>query len=151
MLSLPVYCPFQCEALADMSQHWLLGGDRRGSLQAEFSMDVFEHGPVEGFCGFFDVQFCGSKANPADYEVLLSTAPDPTGSTHWGQQSFVLHPTISCAPGKPSASANFWQIRANLSGIKKGGQQTHQRAALTLQCRMPAILPLYQCFLGAEG
>jgi protein arginine N-methyltransferase 1 len=68
-------------------------------LQAKFSMDVFENGPVEGFCGFFDVQFRGSEQNPADHDILLSTAPDPTGSTHWGQQSFVLHPPIACMAG----------------------------------------------------
>ena len=32
-------------------------------------------------------------------QVSLSTAPDPTGSTHWGQQTFCLHPPIDCAPG----------------------------------------------------
>jgi len=69
-------------------------------LQANFRMDVFENGPVEGFCGFFDVQFRGSEQNPADHDILLSTAPDPTGSTHWGQQSFVLHPPIACMPGE---------------------------------------------------
>ena len=62
-------------------------------------MDVFEAGPIEGFCGFFDVQFRGSPENPADCDVLLSTAPDPTGATHWGQQSFVLHPGVACVAG----------------------------------------------------
>ena len=103
-------------------------------------MDVFEHGPVEGFCGFFDVQFCGSKANPADYEVLLSTAPDPTGSTHWGQQSFVLHPNISCAPGKPSVSACCWQTRRNVTSIKAASIHARESA---VQYNMPTILPLY--------
>ena len=32
-------------------------------------------------------------------QVSLSTAPDPTGATHWGQQTFCLHPPIDCAPG----------------------------------------------------
>ena len=31
-------------------------------------------------------------------QVLLSTAPDATGATHWGQQIFFLHPAIACAP-----------------------------------------------------
>jgi protein arginine N-methyltransferase 1 len=31
--------------------------------------------------------------------VQLSTAPDPTGATHWGQQTFSLHPAVDCAPG----------------------------------------------------
>lgn len=78
-------------------------------MQASFSMDVFEAAPIDGFCGFFDVQFRGSEQNPADCEVLLSTAPDPTGSTHWGQQSLMLHPSITCAPGgrQPSVRPSF--------------------------------------------
>lgn len=35
----------------------------------------------------------------ASVQVSLSTAPDPTGATHWGQQTFCLHPPIDCAPG----------------------------------------------------
>ena len=31
-------------------------------------------------------------------QVLLTTAPDATGATHWGQQMFFLDPSISCAP-----------------------------------------------------
>ena len=69
-------------------------------------MDLFEAGPIEGLCGFFDVQFRGSPENPADYDVLLTTAPDPTGATHWGQQSFVLHPAVACAPGKRIAESS---------------------------------------------
>jgi len=32
-------------------------------------------------------------------QVLLSTAPDATGATHWGQQVFFLNPPVSVAPG----------------------------------------------------
>ena len=60
-------------------------------------MHVADGGPVEAFCGFFDVSFRGSAENPADNEVRLSTAPDPTGATHWGQQTFYLHPPVDCA------------------------------------------------------
>jgi len=55
-------------------------------------------GPIDGFVGFFDTHFRGSPENPVDFEVLLSTAPDATGATHWGQQIFFLHPAIACAP-----------------------------------------------------
>ena len=41
----------------------------------------------------------GSPEQPASYPTLLSTAPDPTGATHWGQQSFTVHPPIDCMPG----------------------------------------------------
>lgn len=54
--------------------------------QAKFSMRILEDGPVDAFCGWFDTQFKGSAENPATTEVTLSTAPDPTGATHWGQQ-----------------------------------------------------------------
>lgn len=30
-------------------------------------------------------------------QVLLTTAPDATGATHWGQQMFFLDPSVSCA------------------------------------------------------
>ena len=31
--------------------------------------------------------------------MVLSTAPDASGATHWGQLTFQLHPPISAAPG----------------------------------------------------
>jgi protein arginine N-methyltransferase 1 len=45
------------------------------------------------------LQFRGSEENPADEEVLLSTAPDATGATHWGQQTFFMHPEIVASVG----------------------------------------------------
>jgi hypothetical protein len=48
-------------------------------MKEEFVMHVTDGGPVEAFCGFFDVVFSGSQENPADVEVRLTTAPDPTG------------------------------------------------------------------------
>ena len=67
--------------------------------QADFTLSVLEPGPVEALCGFFDTQFKGSQENPTDIEVTLSTAPDPQGATHWGQQCFFLNPAIECAAG----------------------------------------------------
>jgi hypothetical protein len=43
-------------------------------------MHVSEDAPIEAFCSWFDVWFKGSSANPADVDVPLSTAPDPTGA-----------------------------------------------------------------------
>eukprot|EP00798_Chlamydomonas_sp_ICE-L_P029086 gene29086-32297_t len=68
-------------------------------LKENFTMHVTDEGPVEAFCGYFDTFFRGSDENPTDNEVRLSTAPDPTGATHWGQQQFYLHPAIECEPG----------------------------------------------------
>jgi hypothetical protein len=42
--------------------------------------------------------------NPADNDVKLSTAPDPTGATHWGQQVFYVNPPIDCAPNDALAA-----------------------------------------------
>ena len=55
-------------------------------LQASFSLSILEDGPVDAFCGWFDTQFKGSPEHPVTTEVTLTTAPDPTGATHWGQQ-----------------------------------------------------------------
>ncbi|KAI8474745.1 MAG: S-adenosyl-L-methionine-dependent methyltransferase [Monoraphidium minutum] len=71
----------------------------KSGIREEFEMDVVEGGPVHAFCGWFDVQFKGSDENPSDTPVSLSTAPDPTGATHWGQQSFYVVPAVECGAG----------------------------------------------------
>ena len=38
-------------------------------VQEDVKMDVLDGGPVEGFVGFFDVQFRGSPENPSDLPV----------------------------------------------------------------------------------
>ena len=62
-------------------------------------MNIVDSGSIEGFVGFFDTEFKGSEESPAIFPVTLSTAPDPTGATHWGQQIFQVNPSISCSPG----------------------------------------------------
>lgn len=71
----------------------------QADLTAECDLPVVDGGPVDAFCGWFDVDFQGSSENPADEVVKLPTAPDPTGATHWGQQVFMMNPAIDCAPG----------------------------------------------------
>eukprot|EP00884_Botryococcus_braunii_P002802 jgi/Botrbrau1/12522/Bobra.0169s0064.1 len=66
-------------------------------IEVDIQMEVLDAGPVHAFVGFFDVAFRGSKENPANMEVLLTTAPDPAGPTHWGQQTFPLHPALTVA------------------------------------------------------
>lgn len=66
--------------------------------QAQCQLRILDGGPIDGFVGFFDTHFRGSPENPVDCEVVLSTAPDATGATHWGQQIFFLQPAIACAP-----------------------------------------------------
>lgn len=75
--------------------HTLTLEELKAPMVEKFQMHVSEDGcPVEAFCGYFDVLFKGSEQNPADVEVRLSTAPDPTGATHWGQQTFYINPPI---------------------------------------------------------
>ncbi len=77
-------------------------------------MHIVAPGPVEAFCGWFDVAFKGSPESPTDQEVWLSTAPDPTGSTHWGQQCFYIHPALDCAVGdKIKATIEVQRQREN--------------------------------------
>lgn len=69
------------------------------NVQESFRLDKYDPGSVDGFVGYFDVLFKGSEQNPTDVEILLSTAPDPTGATHWGQQSFTVWPAVDCPSG----------------------------------------------------
>ncbi|XP_044463006.1 protein arginine N-methyltransferase PRMT10-like [Mangifera indica] len=52
-----------------------------------------------GFGGWFDVHFRGSKVDPAEKEIELTTAPCIYDGTHWGQQVFLLHPPIHVSEG----------------------------------------------------
>lgn len=136
----------------------------QADLKAQIKLPIVDGGPVDAFCGYFDVTFGGSEQNPAgewhrlsstgcmqlvmigwyqhtkqhqpgpdlftvpclllcraaDENVKLSTAPDATGATHWGQQvrSTGQHPaqqqlplmglqTLSCACIQNSVST--WQ------------------------------------------
>lgn len=71
----------------------------QAGIEEEFSLQMVDGGPVDAFSGWFDVAFKGSPESAADIEVWLTTAPDPTGATHWGQQIFYMNPPVDCAPG----------------------------------------------------
>ncbi|KAF8070949.1 PRMT10 [Scenedesmus sp. PABB004] len=71
----------------------------KADLRAEVTLPIVDGGPVDAFCGWFDVTFAGSPEAPADDEVKLPTGPDATGATHWGQQVFMMSPSLDCAPG----------------------------------------------------
>lgn len=71
----------------------------KAPLKCEVLLHMTDGGPVDALCGWFDVWFRGSDEAAVDNEIRLSTGPDPTGATHWGQQTFPLHPPIDCAPG----------------------------------------------------
>ncbi|CAG9460576.1 unnamed protein product [Pedinophyceae sp. YPF-701] len=71
----------------------------KAPLKAQFSMPLDCDGPVEALCGYFDCKFAGSAQRPAYQTVELTTAPDATGATHWGQQVFLCHPPIKAMMG----------------------------------------------------
>ena len=66
----------------------------KAPLVSDFVMRLNVEGPVEGFCGWFDTDFHGSEETPAEWPSTLSTAPDETGATHWGQQLFQVSPNV---------------------------------------------------------
>lgn len=70
----------------------------KAPLQSRFTMKIRDHGSLEGFVGYFDTEFKGSLETPAPVPVTLTTEPDETGATHWGQQVFQVHPSIPCSP-----------------------------------------------------
>eukprot|EP00427_Karlodinium_veneficum_P022194 CAMPEP_0169111994 /NCGR_PEP_ID=MMETSP1015-20121227/27387_1 /TAXON_ID=342587 /ORGANISM="Karlodinium micrum, Strain CCMP2283" /LENGTH=398 /DNA_ID=CAMNT_0009173979 /DNA_START=95 /DNA_END=1291 /DNA_ORIENTATION=+ len=63
---------------------------------------ITRDGPVEGFCGYFDVDFQGSQETPVEHERKLTTEPPNNAKddqTHWGQQAFGFYPPIDCKKG----------------------------------------------------
>ncbi|KDO33489.1 hypothetical protein SPRG_02297 [Saprolegnia parasitica CBS 223.65] len=67
------------------------------SVFSEFSFTIGSTTRFGAIGGWFDVDFKGSKENPAHTPVTLTTSPfvEPT---HWGQQAFALcPPTQVCA------------------------------------------------------
>ncbi|XP_047060023.1 protein arginine N-methyltransferase PRMT10 [Lolium rigidum] len=66
---------------------------------------------VAALAGWFDVHFRGSKQNPAAEEVELNTAPDENGGTHWGQQVFLLTPSLRVNEGD-NVNVSFSMVRS---------------------------------------
>jgi len=83
------------------------GGHPRGGSPPQASR-------LSGFAGWFEVDFMGSKQNPAPTKVTLSTAPH-IGYTHWGQQCFFLHPSI--------AMQDADRVEGNINIIRKKDNQ----------------------------
>ena len=106
------------------------------ALQASFSMNVSEDGTAAAYTGFFDTEFRGSTENPATIPVTLSTAPDPTGATHWGQQSFLLQPPIELNAGdkidcsfsmhRRKHNHRLWEVTLHQNLFSKSGEQKRE-------------------------
>ncbi|MEW5313505.1 MAG: hypothetical protein WDW38_005068 [Sanguina aurantia] len=104
--------------------HKLTLDELKAPLKETVQMFVSDGGPVEALCGYFDVLFKGSEENPADNEVRLTTAPDPTGATHWGQQSFYVQPPIECSADD--------KIRGTIEVVRQRANQRLLDVAMTL-------------------
>lgn len=101
---------------------------------------------MHAFCGWFDTQFRGSDGSPADTPVTLSTAPDPTGATHWGQQSFYIVPPLECAPGDKlkatiKVRTRAWAGRAGCRG-NWGAWDGAQGGGASSSCARPTAVPV---------
>ncbi|KAI3896066.1 hypothetical protein MKW92_000160 [Papaver armeniacum] len=79
-----------------------------------------------GFAGWFDVHFRGNKENPAKTEVELTTAPSMENGTHWGQQVFLLHPSIHVKEGD----------ELNVSFSMDRSKENHRLMEVELGCEM---------------
>ncbi|RZC92003.1 hypothetical protein C5167_027892 [Papaver somniferum] len=97
------------------------------SVQASFSSLITEDRTrLCGFAGWFDVHFRGNKENPAKTEVELTTAPSMENGTHWGQQVFLLHPSIHVREGD----------ELNVSFSMDRSKENHRLMEVELGCEM---------------
>ncbi len=67
--------------------------------------------------------------------MLLSTAPDATGATHWGQQVFFMNPPIAVAPGD-------W-ISCDVDFQRKKENHRLMKACLRQLPRLPAHVKMF--------
>ncbi|KAJ4826923.1 Protein arginine N-methyltransferase prmt10 [Turnera subulata] len=88
-----------------------------------------------GFGGWFDVHFRGSKDDPAQQEVELTTAPSVHDSTHWGQQVFFLHPPIRASEGD-NLSLSFTMTRS-----KENHRLMEVELGCQIKCSSGKLLP----------
>lgn len=87
------------------------------------SLRISRDGPVEGFTGYFDTIFRGSRENCVEQEVTLTTAPTVGTATHWGQQLFGFYPPLQAKKDDTLECEVF--IR----------RQEHNHRLLKLQCK----------------
>ncbi|XP_039126042.1 protein arginine N-methyltransferase PRMT10-like [Dioscorea cayenensis subsp. rotundata] len=86
--------------------------DEIRELHVKFSLRIKQDKTkLSGFAGWFDVRFRGSTQNPAKNEVVLTTAPSLVNQTHWGQQAFLLHPSVRVNEGDELA-VSFSMVRS---------------------------------------
>ena len=99
------------------------------------------------FAGWFDVKFAGSKENPAENVVPLTTAPNANGATHWGQQAFYVHPEISTSNGnivrgtlqmvRKKTNKRLMEVKISWEQAKEEGEKDgHAKTTLAQKAKM---------------
>lgn len=65
--------------------------------------------------------------SPPDYPTQTPPPGHPSGATHWGQQTFPLHPPIDCAPGD--------RLRVSVEVTRRADNQRllHVKAAVSVE------------------
>eukprot|EP00039_Didymoeca_costata_P012153 m.173908 g.173908 ORF g.173908 m.173908 type:complete len:370 (+) comp15397_c0_seq9:134-1243(+) len=99
-------------AMLTYDLHTLTLDELKATQKGDLSMAIMNtsnNPEINGFVIWFDAYFKGSEASPAMLPVTLSTAPNPEGATHWGQQQFHLAPGIKANHG--DSIKNKWEIR----------------------------------------
>ncbi|KAL9667643.1 hypothetical protein QQ045_002006 [Rhodiola kirilowii] len=99
-------------------------------VRSKFSSKITEEeARLSALGGWFDVHFRGSKENPAQEDIELTTAPSVDQGTHWGQQVFVLHPSVNVSLGD-ELSVSFTMIRS---------KENHRLMEVELDCEFKQV------------
>lgn len=80
-------------------------------ITSTFPSSVTFESRLCGFAGWFDVTFRGRAEDTAQEEVELTTAPSINNGTHWGQQVFLMHPSVHVSEGT-DLNVSFSMTRA---------------------------------------
>lgn len=96
-------------------------------VRSNFTSSIGVEGTrICGLGGWFDVHFRGSKDNPVQKEIELTTAPSIEDGTHWGQQVFLFHPPIRVCEGDDLV-VSFAMTRS---------RENHRLMEVGLECQM---------------
>jgi len=79
--------------------HTITIDELKAGMSGEGLLELQGNATIDAICAWFDVSFEGSTANPVAKIVELTTAPDATGATHWGQTEFPLVPPLHASAG----------------------------------------------------
>lgn len=94
-------------------------------VRSKFDLSItMENAKLCGFGGWFDVHFRGRIEDPAEQEIELTTAPSVAYSTHWGQQVFLLHPTVHVSEGD----------HLSISFIMDRSKENHRLMEVEFEC-----------------